>query len=91
VCTAAFFKPQNLGDMINEVFGGRGGTGKGGIGYKSINGLRVSTTYMGFPKVHTLKGITENSAQDEKFFWDEENKTVSIAEYYKKSECKPQT
>ncbi|KAF8243604.1 Piwi-domain-containing protein [Wilcoxina mikolae CBS 423.85] len=83
VCTAAFFKPQNLGVMINEVFGGRGGNPKGGIVYKSIDGLRVSTTYLGKPKIHTLKGIG-GSAEEEKFFWEKEKKTVSVAYYYSK-------
>ena len=87
VCTSAFFRPQNLANLFQDVFGDGGGdhfTTRGGIQSKSIRGLRVLTTYMGHPRTFTLRGIA-GSADSIKFFWAEENRTVSVAEYFHKS------
>ena len=83
VCMAAFYKPQNLADMIDEVFGGRGGM-QGGIQRKSLNGLKVNTTYMGKKKKLVLSGIGDKNADQETFFWDKEGKNVSVRHFFKK-------
>ena len=83
VCTAAFFKPMNLGEMLNQVFGGRGGGG-GGVQYKSINGLKVATTYMGRRKKFVLGGVGSNGPSQETFWWEEHDSTVSVTDYFKR-------
>ena len=84
VCTAAFFKPMNLGEMLSQVFGGRGGGGGGGVQYKSINGLKVATMYMGRRKKFVLNGVGTNGPDKEMFWWEENDKWVSVTEYFKK-------
>lgn len=85
VCTGAFFKSQSLTAMINDVWpGGAPVSPKGGIGLKSIDGLRVMTTYLGKPKIFTLKGLG-GTVVEEKFDWDEEKRMVTVAYYFKKS------
>lgn len=83
VCTAAFFKPMNLGEMITQVFAGRGGVG--GIQRKSINGLKVAYSYMNNKrKKMVISGIGENSAKEQTFYWDKEDKEVSVEYFFQK-------
>ncbi|KAI5797530.1 Piwi domain-containing protein [Peziza echinospora] len=84
VCMAAFFKVQKLSDLMNDVFKGRGGAPAGGINKKSLKGLRVKTTYLGRPKTIILDGIQEVGANKQMFYWDEENKEVSVEYFFKK-------
>ena len=83
-CTAAFFKPMNLGEMLNQLFGGRGGGSSGGIQFKSINGLKVVTTYMGRKKKFILNGVGSKPPDKETFFWDEIEDTISVSDYFKR-------
>ncbi|KAF8455766.1 hypothetical protein BDZ91DRAFT_801275 [Kalaharituber pfeilii] len=79
VCMAAFFKPMNLGVMIND---GRENVEEGIAG----DGLKVTTDYMGTRKEMVISGIGDRNPEEQKFFWDEENKEVSVKYFFKKSE-----
>ena len=89
VCMAAFFKPMNLGQMINDLFGGRGGGVQGGIQRKSFNGLKVSFDYMGKRKKMVISGVGDKGAANQTFFWDKEGKNVSVSYFFKKREYPP--
>jgi eukaryotic translation initiation factor 2C len=86
VCTGAFFKPQSLAAMIDQVCpGGEFSSLRGGIGHKSIDGLKVLTHYLGSPKIFTLKGLGGTVCEEE-FYWEDEKSTVTVEYYFKKSE-----
>ena len=86
VCMAAFFRPMNLGQMINNLWGGRGGGVQGGIQKKSFNGLKVATDYMGKRKKLVISGVGDKSAKNQTFYWDTEGKNVSVEYFFKKRE-----
>jgi len=46
--------------------------------------LRVCTSHLGYRRVQTVVGVTRESARQRKFFLHEENREITVEEYFKK-------
>lgn len=79
VATTAFYSEGNL---ANAMFEFRNATGGGRID-PFVRGIRVATTHLNRRK--TVKRASNQTAKSATFFWTEQNRQVSVAEYFRMS------
>ncbi|ESK90163.1 argonaute-like protein [Moniliophthora roreri MCA 2997] len=78
VCTTAFYKPVNLADGLTEFMNASFGARPNAF----LKGVRVRTTHLGYKK--TIKGMSNLSAREHRFYCEEFGSEVTVEEYFKR-------
>lgn len=82
VATTAFYCENNLANAMLEFRQASWGARMDAF----CRGVRVQTTHLNHKK--TVKRAFRLTARQHKFFWDEENRQVTVEEYFKKSKTR---
>lgn len=81
VATTAFYSEGNLANAMqafrNASFGARVDN--------FVRSVRVQTTHLGHKK--TVKRMSKKTARTHRFMWEEENRQITVEEYFRRSEC----
>lgn len=89
VCMTAFYTPGNLADAIMAF----NHNSKGGMPKRFSQGIKVTTSHLGYKSKKPLKRIMTKSARDQKFDCEEYGGTISVEDFFKRSRftlpCRP--
>ena len=80
VATTAFYTEGNLANAMLEF---RRVT-PGARVEAFVRGIRIQTTHLGHKK--TVKRVSNQNSQTHSFFWEEQNRQVTVVQYFKLSQ-----
>lgn len=82
VCMAALYVPGNLADAFLRIQRET----NGGMISEFANRVKVVTEHYGYKKKHTAVGVSDKTARQTTFYWDEKQREITLEEYFRLSQ-----